>query len=285
VQGITGRQAQISFRLMRDYGTRVVAGVTPGKGGQLVDEVPVYNTVAEALQEHPGITASAAFVPARFAKSAALEAINGGLKLLVLLPERMPQQDMLEIIAYARKSGTTVIGPNTPGVVSPEKGLVGLIGATAEFARQFFRPGPVGVMSRSGGATTTLCYYLTRSGIGQSTALGVGGDAFVGATWVDLLPLFEKDPETKVVAVYGEIGTTIEEDAANLILDGKFTKPMVAYIAGRYARPEMRFGHAGAIIYGRQGLVETKVSALRAAGVHVVDHFSEIGPTARQLLS
>lgn len=285
VQGITGREAQLRVELMGSYGTRVVAGVTPGKGGQEVMGVPVYDTVAEAVENHPGISATCIFVPARVAKQAAMEAIDAGIRVISLHPERVPQQDMLEIIAYSRGKGVTVIGPNTIGVISPGKALIGMIGGNVDFARQCFRPGRIGVLSRSGGNTTTLSYYLTRAGFGQSTAVSVGGDAFIGATWCDLLALFEKDPETQAVAVFGEIGTTTEEDAAAFIKQGGFTKPMVAYVAGRYARPNMRFGHAGAIISRGTGAAEGKIEALRSAGVHVVDHFGDIGEALKTALA
>lgn len=284
IQGATGKEGQFRIQMMRDYGTRIVAGVTPGRGGMEVAGVPIYDTVEEARERHPNLSTSVIFVPARFAKSAAFEALDAGLKLVLLVPERVPQQDMLEIIQRARECGATVIGPNSIGLVSPGKAIIGVIGGRLELMQKAFLPGPCGVLSRSGGQTTTLCYYLTQAGVGQSTAIGVGGDAFVGATWSELLPLFAGDPETKMMALFGEIGTTIEEDAAALIKAGGFMKPVVAYVSGRYARPGMRFGHAGAIISRGIGTAEEKISALRDAGVHVVEHLGEIGPAARRLL-
>ncbi len=284
LQGITGREAQIRARLMRDYGTTVVAGVTPGRGGQFLDGIPIFNTVEEARERFPRISATCLFVPPWAAKSAAFEALAAGLSLILVIPERVPHQDMLEIIATARQRSALVIGPNSIGLISPGKVLLGIIGARMDLCREVFRPGPCGVLSRSGGQTTTLCYYLTREGVGQSTAIGVGGDAFVGATWAELLPHFERDPETRIVALFGEIGTTNEEEAAALIRRGGFTKPVVAYVAGRSARPGMRFGHAGAIISRGRGTAEEKIRVLREAGVHVVDHLGEIGPAARALL-
>ncbi len=285
VQGITGREAQLRVRLMKEYGTKVVAGVTPGRGGRTVEGVPVYNTVKEAKEYHPGISVSSVFVPARAAKTAAFEAIDAGIALTTLHPERVPQQDMLEVIAYARGGNARVIGPNTIGLVSPGKSLVGMIGARADLAREFFKPGPVGVVSRSGGNTTTLAYYLNKVGLGQTTAIGMGGDAFVGTTLIDILALFEQDDETEMVAYFGEVGTSVEEDAAEFIKQGGFTKPLVGYVSGRYARPDVRFGHAGAMISRGRGATQGKVEALRGAGAYMVDHFGEIGEVAKSILA
>ncbi len=285
VQGITGREAQIRVRLMKEYGTKVVAGVTPGRGGKTVEGVPVYNSVDEAKENHPGITVSSIFVPAQAAKTAAFEAIDAGVGVITLHPERVPQQDMLEVIAYARRGTSRVIGPNTIGMVSPGKCLVGMIGGRADLAKEFFQPGPVGVVSRSGGNTTTLAYYLNRAGLGQSTAIGMGGDAFVGTTLIDLLTEFERDEETEMVAFFGEIGTSVEEDAAEFIKGGGFTKPFVGYVSGRFARPDVRFGHAGAIVTRGRGTAQGKIEALRGAGAHMVDHFGEIGDVASRVLS
>lgn len=285
VQGITGREAQIRVRLMKEYGTRVVAGVTPGRGGRVVEDVPVYNTVAEAKEQHTGITVSSVFVPAQAAKMAAFESIDAGIPVITLHPERVPQQDMLEVIAYATRRDARLIGPNTIGLVSPGKCLVGMIGGRSDLAREFFQPGPVGVVSRSGGNTTTLAYYLNGVGLGQSTAIGMGGDAFVGTTLIDLLTEFERDEETEMVAFFGEIGTSVEEDAAEFIKEGGFTKPFVGYISGRFARPDVRFGHAGAIVTRGRGSAQGKTEALRCAGAHMVDHFGQIGYVAREVLA
>lgn len=285
VQGATGREAVLRIKLMRAYGTKVVAGVTPGKGGQVVESVPVYNTVLEAVGYHPGINTSTIFVPARAARLAAFEALDARVEVIALHPERVPQQDMLEVIAYAKRRKACVIGPNTIGLISPGKTLVGMIGGNAASAREFFRPGPVGVLSRSGGNTTTLAFYINRADLGQTTAVGMGGDAFVGTTLREFLELFEQDPDTKIVAYFGEIGTNMEEDAAEFIRNGGFTKPLVAYISGRYARPGVRFGHAGAMITRGTGTAQAKREALRSAGVYVVDHFGDIGEVTRQVLS
>jgi succinyl-CoA synthetase alpha subunit len=285
VQGITGREAQIRVRLMKEYGTHVVAGVTPGRGGQTVEGVPVYNSVQEAKEHHPGITVCSVFVPAQAAKTAAFESIDAGIGVITLHPERVPQQDMLEVIAYARRAKARVIGPNTIGLVSPGKCLVGMIGGRSDLAREFFQPGPVGVISRSGGNTTTLAYYLNRVGLGQSTAVGMGGDAFVGTTLIDLLTEFEKDDETEMVAFFGEIGTSVEEDAAEFIKAGGFTKPLVGYVSGRFAQPDVRFGHAGAIVTRGRGTAQAKIEALRGAGARMVDHFGDTGDVALKVLA
>lgn len=284
VQGITGREGLIRTRCMREYGTRVVAGVTPGKGGTDAEGIPVYNTVKEALENHINMSLSAILVPRGFAKNAALEALDAGIKVVALITERIPHQDILEVIARSRELGAYVIGPNSPGIVSPGKANIGGLGGRAEFAKDFFTEGPIGVISRSGGTATTICYYLTRSGLGQSTAVGMGGDAYVGMNLCEFLTLFEQDPETKAVAFYGEIGTTVEEDAADFIKRGGFTKPLVAYIAGRYTRPEIRFGHAGAIITRGKGKAEDKIRALESAGVTVVNHLDEIGIIVKEKL-
>jgi len=285
IQGITGREARLRARQMLEYGTRLVAGVTPGRGGTEVEGLPIYDTVAEAKRRHPAITATSVFVPARAAKLAAMEAIDAGLDLVVLHPERVPQSDMLEVIAYAKDAGTpTVIGPNSLGVISPGEALMGMIGGRADTATEFFSRGPVGVVSRSGGNTTTLAYYLTSAGVGQSTAVSMGGDAFVGSTYVDLFRCFEADDQTEAVAVFGEIGTTAEEELSEFISTAGFSKPVMAYVSGIYARPEVRFGHAGAMISGGRGTTRAKQESLQAAGVLVLDHLSDAGPAAKVLL-
>jgi len=285
VQGATGREATLRIKLMQAYGTKVVAGVTPGKKGQVVEGIPIYNTVLEAVKHHPDLNTSAIFVPASAAKVAAFEALDSGIHVITLHPERVPVQDMLEVIAYAKRFNAYIVGPNTIGLVSPDKSLVGMIGGNVASAKEFFQSGPVGVLSRSGGNTTTLAFYVNQAGLGQTTAVGMGGDAFVGTTLRKFLQLFEQDPETKIVAYFGEIGTNMEEDAAEFIKSGGFTKPMVAYISGRYARSGMRFGHAGAIISRGKGTTKAKQEALRSAGVHVVDHFGDIGKVAYQILN
>ena len=277
IQGITGREATIRAGVMTGYGTKVVCGVTPGRGGMEVHGIPVYNTVQEAKENHPKVSVTTVFVAARFAKEAGLEALDAGIKVVIMVPERLPHQDMLEIIEKGRQKGATVLGPNCIGLVSPGKAIVGMIGGTPELARTIFTEGYCGVLSRSGGNTTSTSFYLTQAGVGQSTSIAIGGDAFVGATFADLLPLFEKDEQTKAVAAFGEIGTTIEEDAAKLIKDGRFTKPFVIYLGGKYMQEDTRFGHAGAIISRGKGTTQEKEKVLRDAGAYVVDHLGDIG--------
>lgn len=284
VQGITGREGLVRTRLMKEYGTRLVAGVTPGKGGAEVLGVPVYDTVEEAQEKGGGIDVSVIFVPAALVKSAALEAIAAGMKLIVLVPDRVPIHDVLEIASAARDGGARFIGPNTLGLISPGKAVLGMIGGRAERAREWFRPGPIGVSSRSGGMTSAISYYLTASGLGQSTIVHVGGDAVVGTSHPEVLELFEQDPETRLIVMFGEIGTTQEERVAALIGEGRLTKPVVAYIGGKAAKSGTRFSHAGAIVEGSRGSHESKVATLKQAGVHVVEAIADIPARASQLL-
>ncbi|MCW3490083.1 succinate--CoA ligase subunit alpha [Dethiobacter alkaliphilus] len=263
VQGMTGNQGSFHTRQMVKYGTKVVAGVSPGKGGQELDGIPVYDTVAAAVEKHR-IDASILFIPAPFAKDAAFEAIDAGVKVLVMLPEHIPVQDAMEIMAFAKSRGTVVAGPNTFGVVSSGKCKIGIM------PNQFFVPGDIGVVSRSG----TLCYEivgnLTAAGYGTSTVVGLGGDRVVGLNFIDVLQEMEKDPETKAIIMVGEIGGSAEEEAAEFI-KANITKPVVAYLAGKSAPPGKRMGHAGAIIERGKGTFEGKVKALNAAGVPVAE--------------
>lgn len=261
VQGITGNQGSFHTRQMMSYGTKIVAGVSPGKGGQNLDGIPVYDTVAAAAINHR-IDASILFIPAPFAKEAAFEAIDGGIKILVLLPEHIPLHDALAIMAFAKCRGTMVVGPNTFGVVSSGKCKIGIM------PNQFFLPGNIGVVSRSG----TLCYEivgnLTAGGYGTSTVVGLGGDRAVGLNFIDVLTELEKDQQTEAIVMVGEIGGSAEEEAAEFI-KAHVKKPVIAYLAGKSAPPGKRMGHAGAIIERGKGTFEGKVKALEAAGVPV----------------
>ncbi|AEG14944.1 succinate--CoA ligase subunit alpha [Desulfofundulus sp. TPOSR] len=260
VQGITGNQGTFHTKQMLAYGTRIVAGVSPGKGGQKVEGVPVYDTVAAAMENHQ-IDASVLFIPAPFAKDAAFEAIAAGVRVVVIITEHIPVHDELEIIAFARRRGTIVIGPNTFGIVSSGRCKIGIP------PNQFFVPGHIGVVARSGTLTYEIVANLTANGLGQSTVVGLGGDRVVGLSFVDVLEKFEKDPETRAVVLVGEIGGNAEEEASLFIK--KMTKPVVAYIAGKSAPPGKRMGHAGAIIERGKGTFEGKVQALTAAGARV----------------
>src|SRR6266513_1724476 len=279
VQGITGREGQARTRLMREYGTNVVAGVTPGKGGQIVLGVPVFNTPQEAVKALGNIDISVLFVPAAGVKEAAISAIDAGIKLTVLVPDRVPVWDAMEIAAAATAHGAMFVGPNTLGVLSPGKAVVGMIGGRAESARQWFKPGipkGVGVISRSGGMASSTGYYLGQAGVRISTIVHIGGDAVIGIRLPDAALMFEADPLTEAIVIFGEIGSSQEEELAQLILDRKITKPVIAYIGGKAAREGTRFSHAGAIIEGGRGTHAGKVKALGEAGATVVDAFGEL---------
>ena len=284
IQGITGREGMVRAQLMKDYGTNLIGGVTPGRGGQDVYGVPVYDSVEEAWEKAGPIDVSVIFVPAALVKNGAMEALEAGVKLLVLVPDRVPIYDVLEISRAAREKGASFVGPNTLGLVSPGKAVLGMIGGRAERAREWFKPGSVGVTSRSGGMTSAISYYLTRAGVGQSTIVHVGGDAVVGLSHPEIVELFEKDPDTRLVAMFGEIGTTQEERVADLIEQKRFTKPLVAFIGGKAAKSGTRFSHAGAIVEGNRGSYETKVKRLRDVGVTVVESMFDIPKKARELL-
>jgi succinyl-CoA synthetase alpha subunit len=284
VQGITGREGMARTKLMKDYGTKVVAGVTPGKAGQEVHDVPVFDSVQDVWAKVGPVDVSVLFVPASLVKTGALEALEAGVKLLVLVPDRVPIWDVLEIAQVAKDKGARFVGPNTLGLLSPGKAVCGMIGGTAERARDWFKAGGVGVSSRSGGMTSALAYYLSREGIGQSTIVHVGGDAVVGLSHPEVMELFQKDEETRCAVMFGEIGTSQEERVADLIQAGRFTKPLMAFIGGKAAKSGTRFSHAGAIVEGSRGSYQTKVERLRQAGVRVVDSIFDIPKIARQIM-
>ena len=262
VWGITGSQGQFHTQLMLEYGTKIVAGVTPGRGGQEVHKVPVFDTAREAL-EKVDANASIIFVPAPYAKDATLEAIAANLNPIIVITEGIPVKDEILIMEIAKRKGTTIIGPNTPGIITPGQCKLGIMPS------HIFKPGKVGLVSRSGTLTYEIAASLTKAGLGQSTCLGVGGDPVVGMSFVDVFKMFRKDPATKAIAMIGEIGGNAEEMAAEYVKETKYPKPIVAYIAGRGAPPGKRMGHAGAIITGKAGTAETKIDALRAAGVKI----------------
>ncbi len=276
IQGITGREGMARTKLMKEFGTNVVAGCTPGKGGEEALGVPVYDTVNEAVKANAQIDVSVIFVPAPLVKNAALEAIAAGIKQLVIVPDRVPIYDVLEISHAAKLAGADFLGPNTLGVLSPGRAVLGMIGGRAENARKWFKAGNVGVTSRSGGITSSIAYYLNKKGIGLSTIVHVGGDAFVGMPHPRIMKLFQDDPQTNAVVMFGEIGTSQEETVADMIERGEFTKPLIAYIGGKAAKSGTRFSHAGAIIEGNRGTHEGKVKRLKEVGAHIVDEFDKI---------
>ena len=289
IQGITGREGRARTKLMREFGTNVVAGCTPGKGGQDVQGAPVFDSVAEAIAEVGDVDISVIFVPARLVKDATIEAIEAGIRLLVLVPDRVPLWDTMEIAAVAKDHGACFVGPNSLGVLSPGKAVVGMIGGRADAARQWFnepKPGrTVGVISRSGGMTSSCGYYLSRAGAGISTLVHVGGDSVIGLPIPDVAAMFQDDPQTNAIVLFGEIGGSQEERLAQAIIDGTITKPVIAYIGGAAAKEGTRFSHAGAIIEHGRGTHSAKVSALREAGATVVESFSDLSQTTLDVLA
>ncbi|UXD21553.1 succinyl-CoA synthetase subunit alpha [Ignicoccus pacificus DSM 13166] len=278
VQGMTGRYGKFHSEQMMKYGTKILAGVTPGKGGQEVLGRPIFDTVKEAKEQFPELNTSIIFVPSSGAADAIIEAADAGLKLIVVITEGIPVHDTLRAVRYARSKGAVVVGPNCPGVISPGKAKVGIM------PHQYFTPGRVGIVSRSGTLTYEIAYQLTKRGIGQSTAIGIGGDPIIGLDTVEAVKLMDKDPDTDLIVVIGEIGGDAEERLAAAIKRGEITKPVVAYVAGRTAPPGKRMGHAGAIISMGAGTAESKVKAFREAGVPVADIPSQVPDLVEQKL-
>ena len=276
VQGITGREGSFHTGQMVEYGTKVVAGVTPGRAGQDVHGVPVFNTVADAVRE-TGANTSIIFVPAPFAADAVYEAIDAGIGLVVCITERVPVEDAIKFVHYAGERGTRVIGPNCPGLITPGQAKVGIIPG------YITTPGPVGLISRSGTLTYEVMWSLTEAGIGQTTAVGIGGDPVIGTTFIDALRLFQDDPHTEAIVLLGEIGGSDEEHAAEFIRQ-QVSKPVVGFIAGRTAPPGKTMGHAGAIISGTSGTAAAKIAALEAAGVRVADRPGGVAELMRGLI-
>jgi succinyl-CoA synthetase alpha subunit len=275
VQGITGREGQFHARNMKAAGTNVVGGVTPGKGGQSIEDVPVFDTVAEA-KAATDANASCIFVPPAGAADAIEEAASAGIELIVCITEGVPVMDMTKAMLVVREKGARLIGPNCPGLCTPGQGKIGII------PYQIFTPGPIGFISRSGTLTYEVVSLLTEAGMGQSTCIGIGGDPIIGSTFVDYLKLFESDPGTSVVVMCGEIGGSDEEDAAEYIKT--MSKPVVAFVSGRTAPPGKRMGHAGAIISGNTGTAQGKVAALQAANVPVADTIFDIPELVKKVL-
>jgi len=284
IQGITGREGSARARFMLDYGTKVLGGVTPGRGGSEVWGIPVFNSVKEATGKFGPIDASVTFVPGPQVKEAVIESIEAEIKFVLVPAERVPLHDSLEMIALARKRGARILGPGSMGLLSAGKAAMGWLGGSGEFAQEIFKLGPVGVMSRSGGQTSAIVWSLMRAGLGITTAIHIGAEPILGSSFADILPLFGDDEETKAVVLFGEIGTVAEEEAAEVIKEGRFTKPLVAYIAGRSLPAGMRFSHASAIIERGRGTAESKVKALEKIGAQVVDSPQEIATTVAKIL-
>lgn len=277
-QGITGRNGTFHSIACRDYGSNMVGGVTPGKKGTFVDGIPVFNTVEEAVRE-TGANVSLIFIPAAHAKDPILEAVDAGIQVIVCITEGIPPLDTASALYTVKQKGRVLIGPNTPGVISPtEKCKVGIMPG------YIHSPGPVGVISRSGTLTYEVVDQLTKAGMGQSTCLGLGGDPVVGLSFVDCLKMFKEDTRTEAVVLIGEIGGSAEEQAAEYIKN-EFNKPVIAYVAGRLAPPGKRMGHAGAIISGGSGTAQGKIKALTEVGVTVVENLAKVGQVVREILS
>jgi len=275
VQGVTGREGSFHTGQCIAYGSRVVAGVTPGKGGQALDGVPVFNTVQIAV-DATGANVSLIFVPAPFAADAILESAAAGIPLIICITEGIPVLDMLKVVQFLKRHKCRLIGPNCPGVISPGRCKAGIMPG------QIHEEGSIGVISRSGTLTYEVVNQLTQNGLGQSTCIGIGGDPVIGSSFVDLLKLFEEDPETHGVVLIGEIGGSEEEAAAEYV-QNRFSKPVLGFVAGLTAPPGKRMGHAGAIISGGAGTAVEKIAAMRRGGIHMVEHLGELGRAARDL--
>jgi len=278
VQGITGREGTFHTKSMLEYGSKILAGVTPGKGGQTVYGVPVYDNVSDALKNHPDINTSIIFVPAPYAADAVYEAIDNGIKTIVIITERIPTHDTLKFVNYARLKNVTIIGPNCPGIISPGRTKVGIMPG------HVFKKGIIGMVSRSGTLTYEIAHAITKSGLGQTTAVGIGGDPVTGLTFIDVLEMFRKDEETEAVVIIGEIGGDAEERAAEYIRLTKYEKPVVAYVAGRTAPPEKRMGHAGAIISMGTGSAKSKIETFEKNGIPVASFPGEVASILMKLL-
>ena len=286
VQGITGREAATFTAESLDYGAKIVAGVTPGKGGQKVHGVPVFDTVAAAVAAH-SCDATVISVPPRFVLDAALEALAHGIRLLVIVTERIPRRDVVLLLEAAAGCGARVVGPNCLGIIAPGRTRVGMAGGAAQAVRRAYMPGRVGIVSRSGGMMTEIANMLTQRGIGQSTCVSIGGDSIIGSNVLDLLPLYEADQDTDVLVLYAEPGGAVEERLAAELMQRPVRLPIIAFVAGRFTdqRQGIRFGHAGTIVEGDKGSPTTKIRLLREAGVHVADKLSQIPDLVEAMLA
>lgn len=280
VQGITGKEGQRAVKVMQEYGSKVVAGVTPGKGGWTIEDVPVYNSVKESLEKHSEINATLIVVPPAFAKSAAIEAVENKIPLINVLTEGLPVRDAAEITHLCISKKIRFVGPSSIGILSPGKCRLGVIGGEKEIIEKIYRQGNIGVISKSGGMTNETSWVVRQAGLGHSTVVGIGGDIIAGSSFTDILELFEHDPQTKGVVMFGELGGTYEDQVAHMIKMKKFTKPLAVFIAGKFAEKMphgIPFGHAGALIEGERGLPSHKIKMLRDAGALVADRHDELG--------
>ncbi|HEX7244278.1 MAG TPA: CoA-binding protein [Solirubrobacterales bacterium] len=289
VQGITGREAVNLTRECLDYGSKVVGGVTPGRKGREVHGVPVFDTVAQAVEHHGGpIDGSVVTVPPAFTKDAVLEAIENGIELIVVVTERIPRRDVAQMVELAEMRGARIIGPNCLGLIVPEVCKMGGIGGPAKDAAKAYAPGPVGVMSRSGGMTTEISSSLTQAGLGVSTAVSIGGDAIIGSTYAELMPYFEADEQTQAIVIYTEPGGRMEAQLAEWVKDNDSRLPIVAFMAGKFMDDEemkgMSFGHAGTIVEGAEDTATQKIARLEAAGIRVVERIDEIPDAIKEKL-
>jgi succinyl-CoA synthetase alpha subunit len=289
VQGITGREAVNLTRECLDYGSKIVGGVTPGRKGREVHGVPVFDSVAQAVEDHGGpIDGSVVTVPPAFTKDAVLEAIENGIKLIVVVTERIPRGDVAQMVELANMRGARIIGPNCLGLIVPEVCKMGGIGGPAKDAAKAYAPGPVGVMSRSGGMTTEISSSLTQAGLGVSTAVSIGGDAIIGSTYAELMPYFEADEETKAIVIYTEPGGRMEAQLAEWVKDNDSRLPIVAFMAGKFMDDEemkgMSFGHAGTIVEGVEDTATEKIARLEAAGIRVIERIDEIPDAVKEKL-
>ncbi|KGK91200.1 hypothetical protein DP73_05015 [Desulfosporosinus sp. HMP52] len=276
VQGITGREGSVRTKYMKEYGTQVIGGTSPGKAGEEVHGIPVFNTVKEIAREQGEIDFSVIFVPGKILKTAVFEAVDAGVKNIIPCVEGTPIHDIMEMIAYAKSKGSRLLGPGSIGIITPGEAVVGWLGGNKEWANKFFQSGNIGVFSRSGGQSGTIPWLLREGGFGVSTVIHTGTEPVLGTSMADLLPLFEADPETKGVAVYAEIGGTQEEECAEVIAAGKFTKPFVIYVAGAWAPAGMRFSHASNIVERGRGSAKSKMEAITKAGGFVAETPTDI---------
>jgi len=286
IQGITGREAVNMSRECLDYGSKVVGGVTPGRGGRDIYGIPVYDTVREITAKQK-VVGSVVAVPPAFTRDAVFEALDAGVKIVVIVTERIPRYEVAQMVEYAQLKGARIIGPNCLGILTPGEAKMGGLGGRAVDARKAFTKGPVGVMSRSGGMTTEMCNTLTAAGLGQSTAVSIGGDAVIGSTYADLMPLYEADPETKAIVIYCEPGGRMEAELANWVVEKKSRLPIVAFMAGRFMdeMPGMRFGHAGTIVEGKADTTADKIARLQKAGISVAERIEDIPGLVKQRLA